>query len=71
MRLICLRKAKTTRNDAEKLTWLMLAKGWLLLLDFQDAVEQKLHAAKAPSTHHNMTMARRSTSGTDHNSPRK
>ena len=46
----CLRKAKTTHNDAEKLTWLMLAKGWLLLLDFQDAMEQKLHAAKAPST---------------------
>jgi len=46
----CLRKAKTTRNDAEKLTWLMLAKGWLLLLDFQDAMEQKLHAAKSPST---------------------
>jgi hypothetical protein len=32
----CLRKAKLTRNDAEKLTWLMLAKGWLLLLDFRE-----------------------------------
>jgi hypothetical protein len=41
----CLRKAKATRNDAEKLTWLMLAKGWLLLLDFRDATEQKLHGA--------------------------
>lgn len=41
----CLHKAKMTRIDAEKLTWLMLAKGWLLLLDFRDAAEQKLYAA--------------------------
>jgi hypothetical protein len=45
----CLRKAKMTRNDAEKLTWLMLAEGWLLLLDFRDAAEQKPYAAKGPS----------------------
>lgn len=45
----CLHKAKMTRKDAKKLTWLMLAKGWLLLLDFRDAADQELYAAKGSS----------------------
>ncbi len=44
--LDCLQKMQSTKSEADKRAWKMLAGSWLLLRRFQQSTEQELSAAK-------------------------